>query len=93
VLWCNTAVLAYTSIPAQSRKVTVKPVAAELRQIQICPWLLNYAMAAAEFGTTTRIGDSFWNKWRQRSIPKIANKFYTPIDMVSLFDRILLHEV
>jgi len=85
-------VLAYTTIPAQSKRALGVQEIPELRQIQICPWLLNYAMAA-EFGTTSGIGDSLWNRLRQGSIPKIANKLFTPIDMVSLFDRILLHEV
>jgi hypothetical protein len=81
--------LAYTSYPGTLPK---SPNAAGLRQIQICPWLINYAMAS-QFGATALIGNDLWDKWRQWGIPKIANSLYTPIDMVSLFDKIILHEV
>lgn len=83
---CKSLVLAYTSFPGISTKGEDY---SKYRQIQICPWLLNFAMATG----FANADDKLWDKWRQWGIPKIGDKVYTPIDMFSLFDKILLHEV
>lgn len=60
--------------------------------IQVCPWFLQYAVAK-KYHTKTDIRDlraftavKGLDKW-------ITNKKYTPIDLMSLWDKCMLHEM
>ncbi|KAI1272458.1 hypothetical protein F5Y07DRAFT_403392 [Xylaria sp. FL0933] len=60
--------------------------------IQICPWFLQYAKAK-KYGTTKDISSlrAFLAvKWLDKLITK---KFYTPLDLMSLWDKCMLHEM
>jgi hypothetical protein len=88
-LWCSIVAAAYTATPPTNKKGISIP---NLRQIQICPWFLNYGLAQQIFATSL-LGNSFWDKLKQKGLPKIAQGLYTPIDFVSMTDKVLLHEV
>lgn len=64
-------------------------------QIQICPWFLDYA-SNAPFKWTSGILRQLWAKltpirWIGR--PLAAKLVYTAVDSVSLFEKVLIHEV
>lgn len=62
-------------------------------QIQICPWLINYALPA-KYTRTAVLEPSFWSRITAEAGLKLYTKFqYEPIDAMSLFDKVLLHEV
>ncbi|CZR66673.1 uncharacterized protein PAC_16574 [Phialocephala subalpina] len=80
-LSCNTLVLAYTAVPDESHF-----------QIQSCPWFLKYGMTV-DYPTTEDIPQSVWDSLRIHLVPWIADKQYTSIDIFSLSDKVLLHEL
>ncbi|KAI0538386.1 hypothetical protein GGR58DRAFT_501220 [Xylaria digitata] len=60
--------------------------------IQICPWFLEYAKAK-KYKTSKDI-----SSWRAKLAVKghdelITKKFYTPIDLMNLWDKCMLHEM
>ncbi|KAF7871777.1 hypothetical protein EAF04_003884 [Stromatinia cepivora] len=64
-------------------------------QIQICPWFLDYA-SRAPFKWTSGILRQFWAKFtplRWFIRPAAAWLVYSAVDSVSLFEKVLLHEV
>lgn len=61
-------------------------------QIQVCPWFLDWAVRQDK-QFTSLIKTSLWSKFRGLAIPIIANIKYKPIDLVSLFDKVFLHEI
>lgn len=72
---------------------TVTPNAAlKYNQIQICPWFLQYAM---------KKDPAFQNQIKPDLIPRLAVKLdewvtkivYTPIDLLGLFDKVMVHEM
>lgn len=68
-------------------------------QIQICPFFLDWALPkeTKELLSTVATGTQYRRIWRDVTIRlalKLGSKWkYTPIDAVSLFDKVLLHEV
>jgi hypothetical protein len=65
-------------------------------EITFCPWFLEYGMK--------RKYKTFSSWWKDKSAVTwaklatlldkwITNRYYTPIDLVSLFDKVILHEV
>jgi hypothetical protein len=63
-------------------------------QIQICPWYLTYELKQSqETQTITGVSKTLWTKIMTRLGPYIANKIYAPIDFMSAFDKVLLHEI
>lgn len=61
-------------------------------QMQICPWFVKYGMSV-KFPLTTGIEKTFWESVRGVGVPWMAKLVYTPIDVFSLSDKLLLHEV
>ncbi|KAI0513129.1 hypothetical protein F5B22DRAFT_273509 [Xylaria bambusicola] len=60
--------------------------------IQICPWFLEYAKGK-KYGTSKDI-TSLRARLALKGLDKlITNKFYTPIDLLSLWDKCMLHEM
>ncbi|KAK5629270.1 hypothetical protein RRF57_004985 [Xylaria bambusicola] len=60
--------------------------------IQICPWFLEYAKGK-KYGTSKGIS-SLRAKLALKGLDKlITDKFYTPIDLLSLWDKCMLHEM
>ncbi|KAI8630264.1 hypothetical protein F5Y19DRAFT_474652 [Xylariaceae sp. FL1651] len=60
--------------------------------IQICPWFLEYAKAK-KYGTSKDVS-SLRAKLALKGLDKlITEKFYTPIDLMSLWDKCMLHEM
>ncbi|KAI1357818.1 hypothetical protein F5Y08DRAFT_346345 [Xylaria arbuscula] len=60
--------------------------------IQICPWFLEYAKAK-KYGTSKDI-KSLRAKLAMKGLDKlITDAFYTPIDLLSLWDKCMLHEM
>ncbi|KAN0079160.1 hypothetical protein V8E54_004374 [Elaphomyces granulatus] len=61
-------------------------------QIQLCPWFLDYAMKkSGNPAYTTEISKSLWSKI-DRFAFTVANSG-RPIDLVSLFDATMIHEI
>lgn len=61
-------------------------------QIQICPWFLQWAVAQ-DYKTKADYKPSFMSNMALRLDDWITGKWYTPIDLISLFDKVILHEV
>lgn len=61
-------------------------------QIQLCPWFLDYAMSK-DFRFKKSITPSLWGALAVRAGNWLSNRWYTPIDLLSLFDKVLIHEV
>lgn len=64
------------------------------QQIQICPFFLLWALPLKTNLNTVLLPKILWRKMTIGLVQKLvtATKF-TPIDAVSLFDKVLLHEV
>jgi hypothetical protein len=60
--------------------------------IQICPWFLEYAKARTYDTNTSLTSLRAW--LAVRGLDRlITNHFYTPIDLMSLWDKCMLHEM
>ncbi len=75
--------MAVTTVPSDPDKYS---------QITFCPWFLDYAMSKAQ---------QFQGQFKPAAIGQLALKVdtlvtklkYTPIDLFSLFDKVVVHEV
>jgi len=62
-------------------------------QIQICPFFLQYALSPAKNLNTVLLPKILWRQFTVGLGKLIAeHTVYTPIDGLSLFDKIMLHE-
>ncbi|GME66162.1 hypothetical protein GTA08_BOTSDO07478 [Neofusicoccum parvum] len=70
---------------------THNPKGMKFSQIQICPWFLNYAKGK-EYNTWEDVQKK--TKLLNFAVPILSNGWpLTPIDAISLFDKVLLHEL
>lgn len=77
---CSVVTLAYTMNPEDTHF-----------QIQLCPWFVRYGMTV-DYPTTNTSPKVGWDVLKIKLILLLA-KFYTPIDIFSLSDKLMLHEV
>lgn len=62
-------------------------------QIQICPTFLTWAMPAPNRWTVL-LSPSYWTKITVELAKRLKTATsYTPIDALSLFDKVMVHEV
>ncbi|KAF2736236.1 hypothetical protein EJ04DRAFT_172959 [Polyplosphaeria fusca] len=79
---CNIA-MAYTIVPSAALKPSL---------IQICPWFLEYAMNKdPKFQNQIKAG--IMAKLAGKLDEWVTGKVYTPIDLVQLFDKVIVHEM
>lgn len=69
--------------------------ATTIDQIQVCPWFLQWA-AKERYPTVYDLvvnHQGLFAKLAEHVIPWAIDKWYTPMDLVSLFDKVFLHEL
>ncbi|XMA10225.1 hypothetical protein WAI453_003016 [Rhynchosporium graminicola] len=83
----------YSSCGLNTFMYTTHPTAKNIyMQIQICPHFLNWALPSPEKWTVFLMAD-YWKKVGESFVEKLAYLKYTPIDVYSLFDKVVLHEL
>ena len=65
----------------------------QIWQIQICPWYLKIAASQRDPPVTTDLNESIWTKIMSKIGPLIADKKYSPVDLLSGLEKVLLHEI
>lgn len=85
VVQCNIAILGYTTVP-QLTEARAKPF-----QLQLCPWFVKYGMTI-NYPTSNDLPITLLQRGRIKLVPLFA-RYYAPIDVLSLSDKLILHEV
>lgn len=81
---CKTGqVFAYTQRPWRTDRYD---------QIQICPWFLEYAMKDS-YRFKTDVKADLLARMALKLNEFVTDKWYTPVDLIMLFDKVMLHEL